>query len=163
MDVGTVRNQLQGLADRMGLRLPAVEPNRIPYNKDFPGEADEQIQRMQESFQRFAEMDNQTFNGHPDLDATPGRIKHQYGGPAHTAEYTLADDGNEMNYLECNDSRAVVAEKVEHSGNEWNRYLLVDDRGRLRADVVTVVDGPQQSYTCEQWYFSGPGVRPLAD
>ena len=159
MDVGAVKNQLQGMADRMGLRLPAVEPRRVPYNRDCPGEADSQIGRMQESFQSFREMDNQTFNGHPDLNQTPGHIKHEYGGPAYTAEYTLSKDGNELNHLQTNNSQTVVAEKIEHTGNQWNSYLLVDDQGRLRADVVSVVDGPEKKYECEQWYFSGPGVR----
>ena len=160
MDAGVVRQQLQGLADRMGLRLPAVDPHRVPYNRDCDGEADNQISQMQDAFKSVAEMDNQVFNGHPDLEASPGRVRHEYGGPRYTAEYQLSADGNEMTHTQTSDYRTVVAEKVEHVGNEWNRYLLTDNHGRLQADVVRVVDGPVKSYECEQWYFSGPGVRP---
>lgn len=57
------------------------------------------------------------------------------------------------------DGRITVAESLERGGEQWSHYVLIDDRGRLRADVkqVDIVNG---STTSEEWNFHGPGVRP---
>ncbi|MBI3929007.1 MAG: hypothetical protein HY319_25920 [Armatimonadetes bacterium] len=157
MDARAIRSQLQNLATKMGRTLPDLQPARTPYNQQMPSEVEVQRRRIEESFDLFTAQDNQVFNGYQDQDSRPGHVLHQFSS-SHTAETTQNPEATEQLYLEKMDGRVVVAEKYERQGDEWGHYVLVDDQGRLRADVVTV-NPSLQTYQCEEWKFYGPGTR----
>jgi hypothetical protein len=153
MSTAITRQKLEQLASWAGRRLPAVEPSRQGY---LLGAS--QLESIRDDFRSFEQMDQKILNGHADLDGRPGRVLHQYS-PGHSMQSWRSPDGQEQVYLEQRDGQTVVAEWLEHKGDQWSRLSLLDHQGNLTAEIVQAHDGETLRGSYQEWRFFGPGCR----
>lgn len=149
MDLGGIHNRLTSLADKMGKTIPDLsEVRRVKYDPSG------HVEQAKDEFRSLLDMDNKVFNGNQDVDARPNHVRHDFGS-GHQAEFTVSEDGKKIEYEETFSGKKGVVETFDFDGTALTRCTLIDNNGRLSAEIVSTPDGTTENAIYENWYLSG--------